>query len=123
MTARADKDALFASSLPEADVDIPGKGTVRVRALTRAEAMSMQQVRPGPDRVAVIERKMLALALVDPEMTEAEVGRWQKASTAGEMERVGKKVQELSGMTDGAAKEAYREFEANPDAEFPVSAR
>lgn len=120
--ARAQKDALFATKLPEEDVDIPGKGTVRVRALTRTEALACQQVKQGPDRVAAIERKMLAMAIVDPEMTEADIGRWQKASTAGEMEPVGAKVQELSGMTEGAAKEAYREFDANPDAEFRVPA-
>lgn len=120
--ARAQKDALFATSLPEEDVDIPGKGTVRVRALTRSEALACQQVKQGPDRVAAIERKMLAMAIVDPEMTEADIGRWQKASTVGEMEPVGAKVQELSGMTEGAAKEAYREFDANPDTEFRLPA-
>lgn len=109
-----DKELLFKSALPEADVEIPGKGTVRVRGLTRAEAMSLQDVKG----VAAIERKMLALALVDPQLTEAEVGRWQKASAAGEMEPIGAKVQELSGMNEGAAKEAYKEFDADPDAEF-----
>ncbi len=113
-----DKELLFKESLPEADVEIPGKGTVRVRALTRAEALSCQSVKDGPGRVEAIERKMLALAMVDPEMTEAEVGRWQKASVAGEMDRVGNKIQELSGMTEGAAKAAYKEFESDPDGEF-----
>lgn len=120
---RADKATLFESSLPEDDVELGnGKGTVRVRALTRAEAMSCQQVKDGPGRVAAIERKMLALAMVDPEMTEAEVGRWQKASTAGEMEPVGLKVQQLSGMTEGADKEVYQGFDADPDSEFRVPA-
>lgn len=110
-----DKELLFKSALPEAEVEIPGKGTVRVRALTRAEALSMQHVEGG---VQAIERRMLALAMVDPELTEAEVGQWQKASVAGEMEPVGVKIQELSGMTEGAAKEAYKAFDENPDAEF-----
>ena len=61
---------------------------------------------------------MLALALLDPVLTEAEVGRWQKASTAGELEPVTNKVSELSGMTEGAAKAAYEEFESDPDGEF-----
>lgn len=118
-----DKELLFKESLPEADVEIVGKGTMRVRALTRAEAMSCQNVKDGDGRVAAIERKMLALAIVgfngEPgSLTEAEIGRWQKASAAGEMEPVGRMVQELSGMTEGAAKEAYQEFGADPDAEF-----
>lgn len=111
-------EQLHKSALPEEDVDIPGKGKVRVRALTRIEAMSCQQVKDGPGQTAAIERKMLALAMVAPEMTEAAVGQWQKSSAAGEMDTISNKVAELSGMTEGAAKEAYKEFDANPDDEF-----
>lgn len=115
-----DKELLFKSRLPEADVEVPGVGTVRVRGLNRGEALSIQNVKDGPGMVAAMERKMLALALVDPVLTEAEVGQWQKAATAGELEPVGDKVSELSGMTPGAAKEAYVGFEENSDAEFRV---
>jgi len=109
-----DKELLFKPRLPEADVEVEGIGTVRVRALSRDEAMKVQKV----DGVAAIERKMLALALLDPVLTEAEVGRWQKASTAGELEPVTVKVSELSGMTEGAEKAAYKEFESDQDGEF-----
>jgi hypothetical protein len=109
-----DKELLFKPSLPEAEVEIPGKGTVRVRALSRSEALLCQK----EDGVEAVERKMLALALVDPALTEAEVGRWQKASAAGEMDPVSNKVAELSGMTEDAGKAAYKEFESDPDGEF-----
>lgn len=109
-----DKERLFKPRLPEADVDVEGLGTVRVRGLSRIEALSVQKA-TGAE---AMERKMLALAMVDPELTEAEVGRWQKASTAGEIEPVTDKVSELSGMTQGAAKKAYEEFESDPDGEF-----
>lgn len=114
-----DKKQLFKARLPEEEVDVPGVGTVRVRALSRAEAMKLRKL--ASSSVEVIERKMLALALVDPVLTEDEVGQWQEASTAGELEAVSNKVSELSGMTDGAAKEAYKEFDADPDAEFRLS--
>ncbi len=113
-----DKELLFKPSLPEAEVEIPGKGTVRVRALTRVEVMSLQNVKEGPDWASAVDRKMIALGLVDPVLTEAEVGQWQKASAAGEMEPVGQKITELSGMTEGAGKAAYKEFESDPDGEF-----
>lgn len=113
-----DKELLFKPRLPEADVDVPGVGTVRVRALSRVEALSIQNVKDGPGRVEAIERKMLALALVDPELTEAEVGKWQKASAAGELEPVTNKISELSGMTDDAAKAVYKEMDADPASEF-----
>ena len=122
MTAAADdlKARLLKPRLPEAEIDVEGIGTIRVRGLSRAEVMGARAVKDGPGKALAIERKILSLALVDPEMTEAEVGQWQKASTAGEMEPVTEKVGELSGMTEDAAKDAYKEFEADPDAEFRV---
>ena len=117
-----DKNLLFKSRLTEDTVEVPGVGTIRVRALSRAEAMTVRSaVKNEADaikRTAELERKMLALAMVDPELTEAEVGQWQEASTAGEIEAVTDKVQELSGMLDGTAKATYKEFEASPDTEF-----
>jgi hypothetical protein len=109
-----DLEQLFKPRLPEADVEIEGVGTVRVRGLSRVEAL---QVRDLSDRV-VAERTILALAMVDPPLTEAQVGRWQEASAAAEMERVVDKVTELSGLGSTSAKEAVQGFEANPDTEF-----
>lgn len=117
-----DKELLFKQALPEADVELPGKGSVRVRGLTRTEALGIKSaVKSEADaikRTAELERKMLALAMIDPEMTETEVGRWQQASAAGEMDLVVDQVQVLSGMARGEAKAAYKEFEADPESEF-----
>lgn len=99
-----DKELLFKPRVPEADVDIPGIGIVRVRGLTRAEAMIIQSVK-GTE---AIERKMLHFAMVDPKLTEAEAGMWQKASTVGELEAVTRKIQELSGMGEAADRAAYK---------------
>lgn len=109
-----DKDLLFKPRLPEADVEIPGVGTVRVRALSRAEAMAVENAKGN----AAIERKLLALGLVDPKLTEAEVGQWQSAAPASELEPVSNRIAELSGLLPDSAKEAVKEFEANPDKEF-----
>jgi hypothetical protein len=111
-----DKELLFKERLPEAEVEVPNVGTIRVRALSRDEAL---KVRSSAD-VATIERRMIAAACLDPVLTVDEVKRWQLASPAGELEPITEKITELSGMTDGAAKEAYLEFEQNPDAEFRV---
>ena len=99
-----DKELLFKPRLPEADVDVPGIGMVRVRGLNRAEAMQVQSAK-GTEAT---ERVILALGMVDPELTEAEAGRWQKAAPAGEIEPVSRKIAELSGMVEGADKEAYK---------------
>lgn len=105
-----DKDLLFKSRLDEADVDIPGVGTVRVRGLSRVEVIAMRKATDNdPDtldgkRALVIERKLIAAAMVDPKLTESEVARWQDAAPAGELEPVTARISELSGMVEGASK-------------------
>lgn len=99
-----DKDLLFARRLAEEDIDIPGVGTVRVRALSRGEVLRAQ----GAKGVGAMERVMVSTALIDPALTEDEVKRWQEASPAGELEPVTRVIQRLSGMEAGADKAAYK---------------
>lgn len=101
-----DKELLFKARLAEADVEVAGVGTVRVRALSRDEVFTVQQI----DDLATSERKILSFGMVDPEMTVAEVAKWQMASPAGEMEPVTDKIQELSGLSKGADKAAVLDF-------------
>ena len=110
-----DKELLFKSRLPEDDVEIDGVGTVRVRGLSREEALRVSKFAGD---VVAIERYIVSTALLDPVLTEDEVAMWQKASPGGELEPITDKISQLSGMNEGAAKETYREFEQNPDAEF-----
>jgi hypothetical protein len=105
-----DKEALFKPRLPEAEVELPDVGTFRVRGLSRGEALAIQETKGH----AYLERKMVARALLDPVLTEAEVGRWQEASPAGELEPLTDKIQELSGMAEGAQKRAYAQFRGGP---------
>lgn len=99
-----DKELLFKPRLAEEDVDVPGVGTVRVRALNRLEAMHVQ----GAKTPAESDRRILALGLVDPTITEEEARRWQEASAAGEIEPVTTAIARLSGIGPGADKEAYK---------------
>jgi hypothetical protein len=101
-----DKDLLFKARLPEGEIDVPGVGTVRVRGLTRGEVFAVQEVKG----VAYAERKILALGMLDPELTETEAGRWQESSPAGEMEPVVELIRELSGLAEDAPKTAMRSF-------------
>lgn len=100
-----DKAKLFARRLDEEDVEIPGVGTVRVRALTRDEALKVNGVELEQ---AELERRLLAWALVDPVLTEDEVAKWQAASNAGEIEHVTRVITRLSGMEAKADKAAYK---------------
>jgi hypothetical protein len=96
-----DKDQLFVRRIPEQDVVIPGVGTVRVRALTRDEALSLTGKEMPQKRM---ERQMLAMALVAPRLTEEEVGQWQRQSGAGELQVVVQTITALSGLTEDATK-------------------
>lgn len=99
-----DKDALFSrSATREDDVELPGGGTVRVRALTRAEALRIAAEKKGGG-TAVLERKLLAAGLVEPQITEAEAEAWQQSASADAVRAVSDRIAELSGMVEGAAK-------------------
>lgn len=126
-----DRDLLFKPRLPEDDVDVPGLGTVRVRALSRAEALHVQAATDVAER----DRRIIAQGLVDPVLVIpgllhepggksckacADAGRVQQASPAKELEPVTDRIAELSGMLEESAKEAVKTFEADADAEFPV---
>lgn len=98
-----DKALLFKPRLPEEDVEIEGVGTVRVRGLSRIEAIHVQAAK-GAEQ----ERRILALGMVDPAITEDEAREWQKASAAGEIERVAGRITVLSGLAEDSAKSAYK---------------
>lgn len=100
-----DKELLFKKRLREDTVEIPGVGTVRVRGLNRLESFEVGEIK---DDIAARERKMIALGLIDPEMTEDEVLQWQEASEGMELEAVSTKIGELSGMVEDSGKEAYK---------------
>jgi hypothetical protein len=80
-------------------VELAGVGTVRVRGLNRFEAMIV-----APLKGIEMERRAVAFGLVDPELTESEVGQWQKAAPAGELQKVAAVIQRLSGLDEGADK-------------------
>lgn len=100
------KDQLLTKRAKTREVEIPDVGTVVVRSLTRAEAMEIGQ----GGEAAELERKMLAMALVDPEMTEDEVAEWQAAGSVGDIGEVVEAIIELSGMEVVRPKELMRQF-------------
>lgn len=100
-----EKDLLFKAHVTEAAIELPQGIIVRVRGLTRGEVTMLNQ---GDHRT--LEARSLARAMVDPELTEAEVARWYDAWPAGAIQPVIDKVMELSGLTEGAEKEAMLTF-------------
>lgn len=100
-----DKEKLLAERFGVEVVELPGVGEVKVRAMTRGEAL---QVRGKPDDVGAMERKVLSWTMVDPKMSEEDVKAWQDCSPAGEIQTVFEAVVRLSGMEVDSAKSAYK---------------
>ncbi|MFR9804615.1 hypothetical protein ACL02T_20365 [Pseudonocardia sp. RS010] len=103
----ATKESLLASRMPTDEVEIPGVGTVRVRALSRSEALS---IRSGELPVLEFERTLLALAVVEPALSKDDVQAWQDACPATGLEPVIGSILTLSGMRKESPKEAMQSF-------------
>jgi hypothetical protein len=106
-----DREALFKARLPEEEYELPGLGVLRIRGLSRGEVLAAQHDDP---RLAVFERRLLAHGIVDPKLTETDVGRWQEASPAGEMEPLINRIEHLSGIGREVEKGAYESFRDEP---------
>lgn len=93
------KEQLLKAALTEAEVEIPGRGTVRVRSLSRAEALRVTAADP-------LEAEVIALVggLVEPALTEDEVRQLLDATGADELQPVINEIMRLSGMGEGAQK-------------------
>ena len=90
------------------DVPIPGLGVIKVKPLSRAQAMSVYN---RDLDAAEMEQVIVSFAAVDPAFTRKEVARWQEVSTAGgALLRLVNTILEISGMEVGAGKAAYKRF-------------
>lgn len=94
---------LTSVELEEDDVELPGGRLVRVRELSRAEVLRIRK--ENGDDALKIERATLVAAMVNPRMTPDEVAAWQRKSGVNkDIGKVQQRIQELSGMFEGADK-------------------
>lgn len=108
-----DKSALLRPQLPESDVDVPGVGTVRVRGLSRLEAIGANRAQEAGGTEALY-RYLLHVGLVEPALSEAEVETLMGSLTAGQVDAVATEIGVLSGLMEDSAKEAVRTFRGDP---------
>lgn len=96
-----DKAVLLKGYLPEDDVELPsGLGTVRVRGLSRQEAVAVSNI---DDQVAM-ERRAMAMGMLDPVMSEDEIDAWSASAVAADVQAVAQRISELSNMAPGSGK-------------------
>lgn len=108
-----DKETLLGMTLPQAEVELDGAGTVTVRGLSRWEMLHVGHVSEHRG-VADGEAVMFSLGLVDPALTEAEVKQWQRAAPSGLFNAINAKLKELSGHGDGADKSGVQSVPDEP---------
>lgn len=96
-----EKDVFLKPVLPEREVDLPGLGTVRVRALSRSEAVGLAVHK---NDVRKLECQIIRCGLVDPVLTDAEMVGWYAEAPSGLVDLLIAAIDSLSGMSDGAPK-------------------
>lgn len=96
------RERLMRRHLPEEDVDVPGQGTLRMRALTRDEVKGLRDEADGD--MDLYECMLISAALVDPEMSASDVALWSKGAPAGELVIVSGAVSRLSGLGQEGSK-------------------
>lgn len=101
------KDDLLRNRSGVEDFDIPNVGQVKIRALTRAEVLSLAGKEFEP---AEMERHMLFYGMVDPALTADEVLAWHSNAPAGEFTGLSERIAEISGLTQTALKDAVKDF-------------
>jgi hypothetical protein len=95
-----DKAKLLKARTKTEAIPVDG-GEVKVRYLTRDE---VHEFAGKEFEAKEAERVVLALVLVDPVLTEAEVGEWQKVAPSNEIGNVVDRVMEMNGMSADASK-------------------
>lgn len=95
------KEDLLRQRFGVSDYEIPDVGVVKVRALTRGEALQVVGVERDKRE---LEAQIVAWAMVDPKLTEAEVRTWMDNSPAGELQALTQFITKISGLSDGAPK-------------------
>lgn len=100
------KASLFArkASLETEKVPI-GDLTVVVRALSREEVTELRDEKASAH---TFENRLIAAAMVVPELTALEVAQWLDGAPAGDSVKVMTAVAELSGIDEGAQKSSVR---------------
>lgn len=80
---------------------LPSGGQVKVRGLTRNEAIAVQQLEDMREK----DNAMIAAGLVEPAMTVDDVAAWAEIpGSAGDTTEVSFQIATMSGFSEGAGK-------------------
>lgn len=101
------KEDLLKARFGLKELDVPGVGTVKIRSLSRAQAL---ELRDKEIPVSEMEAKLLVWAMVEPALTLDEVKQWQANTPAGELQPITEEIARISGMVKSSPKDAMLDF-------------
>jgi hypothetical protein len=101
------KEDLLRAKVGEHTHVIEGVGEVRYRGLTRGEALKLQGKQMS---TAEMDCKLLAIAVIEPKLSEAEWAEVAAVTSAGLLESLSTAIAAASGMRKADAKAAYATF-------------
>ncbi|MEV6348572.1 hypothetical protein [Actinoplanes sp. NPDC051851] len=98
--AHLTREQILARKLGRGTVTLPGGETVAIRALTRDEVLTMQEI----DDLRERDNFIVATALTDPVLSIEDVAAWGAAGDAGDLAAITDEVAVLSRLKQGAGK-------------------
>jgi hypothetical protein len=98
------REEILARKTGQEVITLPGGGQVKVRGLTRDEALAVRD----RDTVGAKDNFVIATGLVDPALTEDDVAAWAATGDVGDMTTISEAISRLSGMMPGQAKDATK---------------
>jgi hypothetical protein len=98
------RELILARKTGRGTVTLSDGGQVTIRALTRDEALAMQDLESTADR----DNYIISTGMVAPKLSPEDVAVWAANDSAGELVKVSEGIAELSGMMPKAGKAATK---------------
>jgi hypothetical protein len=91
---------ILARKVGKGKAELPSGGEVAIRALTRDEALQLNEL----DTIADRDNMIIHLGMTDPKLSLEDVKAWAAEGSAGDLAEVSNAIGLLSGMVEGAGK-------------------
>ncbi len=111
---KATKDHLRRPRVEHGTVTLEDGSEVEIRPLSRKQAIEVHELTDKAG-VGTSEALLLHLGMVDPAMSLEEVQEWMGLDgAAGDIQAISRGIGVISGLVEGAGKEAYKSAGGEP---------
>lgn len=101
--ANLTREQILARKTGRGTATLPDGSTVAIRALTRDEVLAGQEL-----SLADRDNYIIATGMTDPQLSVEDVAAWAASGDAGDLVAVSDAIAVLSGLKEGAGKEATK---------------